>query len=256
MKKNFIFALFKTLPFIFLLCSCNDNGGQSQSYDGRTYDISKNQDGSVVAISSLNNNYYKLEITGIGPALSYAKKELTPWNPISKRVNEVKINEGIENIGDYYFYSIALDYIFLPESVTKVEEHSFNSNTVLYSYGSDLVTSNKVYYYRESKPSTPGNYFYLEDGVPHVYIYSTPNVLFIGNSFTFRQGSEEDPAVPRYFKNIASNLGIETNIDFVVRSSYTLTKYANKNDELGSVVESKLTTKQYDYLRDLQLLHS
>ena len=58
MKKNFIFALFKTLPFIFLLCSCNDNGGQSQSYDGRTYDISKNQDGSVVAISSLNNNYY------------------------------------------------------------------------------------------------------------------------------------------------------------------------------------------------------
>ena len=249
MKKKCTFTLLRFVPLLFLVCSCgNDQGGGSQGYDGRTYDISASQNGSLIATSTLSKGSYRLEISGTGPALTYSKKELVPWNPITKRVNEVKINNGIENIGDYYFFSIALGYVILPESVYAVEEHSFNSSTIVYTYGSELTSPNKVYYYRESKPVTPGNYFYMEDGIPHPYIYNTPSVLFIGNSFTFRQGSEEDPAVPRYFKNIASNLGVTTNIDFVVRSSYTLTKYADKNDELGSIVETKLTTKKYDYV--------
>ena len=250
MRKNFISLALTTTFLVFSLCSCDNNQTQPQSYDGRTYDISLAQDKSVIATSKLENNYYSITITGTGEALSYSKKELVPWNPISKRVNKVTINNGINNIGDYYFYSINLDYIILPESVSQVEEHSFGVSTIIYTYGSTLSSTlqNKVYYYRESKPEVPGNYFYMEDGEPHIYIYNTSNVLFIGNSFTFRQGTEQDPAVPRYFHNIASNLGIDTTVDFVVRSSYTLTKYANPSDELGAVVESKLTSKKYDYV--------
>ena len=248
MRKSFISLALTTISLVFSICSCGSSQDQPQSYDGRTYDISLNQDRSVIATSKLENNYYSITISGSGSAISYTKKELVPWNPISKRVNKVTIENGISNIGDYYFYAINLDYIILPESVSQVEEHSFNASTIIYTYGSTLTSINRVYYYRATKPETPGNYFYMEDGEPHVYIYNTSSVLFIGNSFTFRQGTEQDPAVPRYFHNIASNLGIDTTVDFVVRSSYTLTKYANPNDELGAVVESKLTTKKYDYV--------
>ena len=247
MKKLFL-TLLKFIPLFFLVTSCGEEPSQPQGYDGREYDISLAGDGRLIAISTLNGPNYRLEITGNGEAVSYDRKELVPWNPITKRVNEVKVNDGITNIGDYYFYSIPLDYIILPASVNEVKEHSFNSVTTVYTYGGELTSPNEVYYYRANKPATPGKYFYMEDGVPHPYIYNTPSILFIGNSFTFRQGSEDDPAVPRYFKSIASNLGVETDIDFVVRSSYTLTKYADKNDELGSVVERKLTSKQYDYV--------
>lgn len=249
MKKRVLLAALLTTPLFFSLFSCNQEEG-STSYDGREYDISLAQDKSVVAISELESNYYSLSIAGSGDAISYSKKDLVPWNPITKRINKVTINDGINNIGDYYFYSIQLEYIILPTSVAKVEEHSFNSNTTVYTYGSniDSYTSNKVYYYRESKPSTPGNYFYMENGIPHIYHYETSKFLFIGNSFTFRQGTEDDPAVPRYFNRISTNLGIDTSIDFVVRSSYTLSKYANPNDELGRVVEQKLTTNKYDYV--------
>ena len=250
MRKSFISLALTTTALVFSICSCGSSGEQPQSYDGRTYDISVAQDKSVIATSKLENNYYSITITGSGDAISYTKKELVPWNPIAKRTNKVTIENGISNIGDYYFYSINLDYILLPESVGQVEDHSFSNSTIIYTYGSALSSTlpNKVYYYRASKPETPGNYFYMEDGEPHIYIYNDSKVLFIGNSFTFRQGSEQDPAVPRYFHNIASNLGISTTVDFVVRSSYTLTKYANPNDELGAVVESKLTTKKYDYV--------
>ena len=248
MRKSFISLALTTISLVFSICSCGSNKDQPQSYDGRTYDISLNQDRSVIATSKLEDNYYSITISGSGSAISYTKKELVPWNPISKRVNKVTIENGISNIGDYYFYTINLDYIILPESVSQVEEHSFNASTIIYTYGSTLTSTNRVYYYRATKPKTPGNYFYMEDGEPHIYIYNTSSVLFIGNSFTFRQGTEQDPAVPRYFHNIASNLGIDTTVDFVVRSSYTLTKYANPNDELGAVVESKLTTKKYDYV--------
>lgn len=250
MRKSIISLALTTVSLVFSVCSCSNNQGERQSYDGRTYDISVAQDRSVIATSKLENNYYSITITGGGDALTYTKKELVPWNPIAKRVNKVTIENGIFNIGDYYFYSINLDYIILPESVGQVEDHSFGVNTIIYTYGSILSSTipNKVYYYRESKPATPGNYFYMEDGIPHPYIYNTPSFLFIGNSFTYKQGDESNPSVPLYFQKIASNLGISTTIDFVVRGSYTLTKYANPNDELGAIVESKLTTKKYDYV--------
>ena len=75
-----------------------------------------------------------------------------------------------------------------------------------------------------------------------------PSFLFIGNSFTWRQGSLEDPAVPRYFKAIANNLGQNLTYDFVVESSYTLTSYADANDRLGSIVDSKIKNNKYDYV--------
>lgn len=249
--QKLFFALVSSL---FLLCAC---GGQSQSnptYDGRKFDISVKNDGSLICTSTKENNYYQLTISGSGASKDYEKKEAVPWNPIVKKVNKVTINEGITNIGDYFFNSLTLDSYVLPKTVLSVGEHSFNKGSVIYTFGSKLENiENDVYYYSETKPTESGKYFYLENGeiVEWPDLPSTPkSFLFIGNSFTYRgdYGTTDNPEIPTYFKNIAKNLGIEVNIDYVVKGSHTLTKFADPTDEMGKIVEQKLTSNQYDYV--------
>lgn len=238
---------FLSILFLFPLFSCGES--KEQGYDGRTFDISAKGDKSLLLKTSMNGSFYDLTIEGEGEAKDYASKNAVPWNPIAKRVGKVEIKEGITNIGDYYFFAINLDQIFLPSTVVTVAEHSFKADTKVFSFGPEFENApENVYFYKENKPAGKGNYFYMDGDTPHIYPYSTPRFLFIGNSFTFRQGSEEDPAVPRYFKAIAKNLGQESEIDFVVRSSYTLTRYANATDELGKVVDQKLKNNKYDYV--------
>ena len=256
MNKNKLFySLCSTLCAVFLSSCINTNtNNNSQTYDGREFDISINQDNSLIAKSIKTGYTYQLEIYGDGYAIDYQKKEEAPWYPLSKKIDKVNINDGIKNIGDYYFTSINLDYFILPSTVERVGENSFNTSTTIYTYGATLDNiPNKVYYYSATKPTTPGNYFYMEDGEPAIW----PNVvgklsfLFIGNSFTYRgvnTDENNEPEVPADFKKIATNLGLDVDIDYVVKGSHSLTKFADKTDTYGAVVEEKLTTNKYDYV--------
>ena len=252
MKSKNIICFCTSIFAIFSLSGCGSNKENNQTYDGRVFDISVNQDKSLTATSKKDGNNYSLEISGKGRAKDYEKKEAVPWNPIVKKVTSVTINNGIENIGDYFFYAIPLEYFILPESVEEVGDHSFNEESIIYTYGDEIDNiPNEVYYYSETKPTQPGNYFHIVDGVPVVWQLNTLSFLFIGNSFTYRgvnTGNADNPEVPMYFKNIANNLDINVTIDSVCEGSYTLTKFADKTDPKGKIVEEKLTTKQYDYV--------
>ena len=247
MNKKIVRFGAMVLPAIISLMSCGPTT-TSTGYDGRIFDISEKQDGSLIATSEKTNNSYSLTISGQGKAKDYANKNSVPWNPIIKRINSVTIQEGIENIGDYFFYSLPLEYFILPSTVTSVGANSFSSESQIFSYGPKIEnTEYKIYYYSESKPSEYGSYFYLDaEGKPQVW--DITSVLFIGNSFTYYEGSPEDPKVPDFFQKIASSLNKETNIDWVIKGSHTLTKFGNKDDEMGKIVEEKLTTKKYDYV--------
>ena len=251
MKLNFFVLLTSTL---FCLCACGQNDNNKQSYDGREFDISLNNDGSLLCKSIKEGTSYSLTISGSGASKDYERKELVPWNPIVKKVNKVTINEGISNIGDYFFNSLTLDYYVLPKTVNSVGSHSFNKSATIYTFGGELTNiENDVYYYSETKPTSSGKYFYLENGEITVWpdIPTTPvSFLFIGNSFTYRgdYGTPENPEIPAYFKKIANNLSIEVNVDYVVKGSHTLTKFADSSDEMGQIVEQKLTSNQYDYV--------
>ena len=247
MRKIISFSI-AVLSFSFLGACSGGSETSQQTWDGRVFDISANQDNSLIATTRKVGYNYSLTISGQGEARSYSRKEEVPWNTVIKKIVEVNIEDGISNIGDYYFYSLPLEYFVLPYSVDAIDPHSFASSSIIYTFGGDLGSNENVYYYSSAKPVTYGQYFYMEDGIPHQWIMTTPSFLFIGNSFTFRQGTEDNPAVPKYFERIAENLGIDVDIDYVVRSSYTLTKYANKNDELGAIVEQKLTSNHYDYV--------
>ena len=257
MRKSLVKSTLVFISCVFLLCSCGKNDNDNQSYDGRQYDISINQDKSVVATSNkLSDGTYTLILSGSGQTKDYQSKNAVPWNPISKKISSVTINEGLVNVGDYFFNAFLLSEYILPSTIKTVGDHSFNSNAIIYTFG-DLLNNidNDVYYYSETKPLSNGNYFYMENDVPQIWILKTLKFLFIGNSFTFRGDpvgtsgdSTADPAVPRYFKKIAINLNKDVDVDFVVESAYTLTKYANKDDAKGAIVEQKLTGNQYDFV--------
>ena len=250
MKNKFIRFGAMILPAVCSLIACGptSNPTSNKGYDGKQYDISEKQDGSLIATSTKVEYNYTLTISGTGKAIDYSKKEQVPWNPIIKKIVDVSIEEGITHIGDYFFNSLPLEYFILPSTVNSVGDHTFNTSSTVYTYGGTLDNVKNVYYYSESRPSTQGNYFYMEDGEPHVWVVKDLSFLFIGNSFTFYTGSVEDPMVPRYFKAIAQNLGQTVNVDFVVKGSHTLTKFGNPQDEMGKIVEEKLTTKSYDYV--------
>ena len=119
MNKNMTLRFFVLASsMIFSICACGQGNGGKQTYDGREFDISLNNDGSLICKSIKEGTNYSLTITGSGASKDYEKKELVPWNPIVKKVNKVSINEGITNIGDYFFNSLTLDYYLLPKTVT------------------------------------------------------------------------------------------------------------------------------------------
>ncbi|MGM9813338.1 MAG: DUF4886 domain-containing protein [Candidatus Enteromonas sp.] len=242
------FLLYGLSAVALTLASCGNNQGQDQGYDGRSFDISSAQDGSLLAKSEKVGHNYALKIEGKGEAISYAKKELVPWNPIAKKIESVTIEEGIENIGDWYFASLPLDSYFLPSTVTSVGANSFRNGTTLYSYGSNVENAENIYYYSEQKPTDGGKHFYLDgDGNPH--IWQASSILFVGNSFTFYVGDpDNDPGVPRYFAKIAENLGQEVRLDWVLKGSHTLTKFGNPEDEMGKILDEKLKKNHYDYV--------
>ena len=50
-------------------------------------------------------------------------------------------------------------------------------------------------------------------------------------------------------KEIASTVGVELEMDFVVKGAHTLKKFANEKDEMGSIVDEKLkAASDYDYI--------
>ena len=107
MNKNMTLRFFVLASsMIFSICACGQGNSGKQTYDGREFDISLNNDGSLICKSIKEGTNYSLTITGSGASKDYEKKELVPWNPIVKKVNKVSINEGITNIGDYFFNSL------------------------------------------------------------------------------------------------------------------------------------------------------
>ena len=241
-----VLAIFIASLLIFTLFGCSD-AEQKTGYDGRTYDISAKGNGTATLSVKKIGNEYAISITGSGNVVDYAKKEDVPWNVILKKVISVTVENGVKNIGDYFFSTTNIKEYVLPASVESVGEHSFPNGSVIYSYTeAEFDTNYKVYYYCAEKPFTMGKYFRLVNGVPR--IWQDYSILFIGNSFTFRQGQEDSPMVPYLFGKLAESMGETVKIDYVVKSSYTLTKYADQNDEKGAIVEQKLTTSQYDFI--------
>ena len=129
--------LFKISPLILfmmsgsLLCGCNDNS--SSGFNNKSYDISLNQDNSLIAKTTKISDGYRLEINGTGSSLNYTSKKV-PWYSIAPFIKEININEGITDIGENLFSDLDFSYFILPSSVSSIKNNSFKEDIVLYSY--------------------------------------------------------------------------------------------------------------------------
>lgn len=252
MKRNKLVNVLFALMLSASIVGCGEQETNT-GYDGREFDISVAQDNSVKASIKKVGTNFELTISGAGEALSYDKKELVPWNAISKKINKVEIKDGITNIGDYYFYSTTISDYYIPSSVKSVGSNSFNAAAKVYSYSQEkfeFTCENDIYFYSDTKPSVNGEYWHMVGTTP--VVWDLYQIMFIGNSFTFFPSdlfSVDNPAVCALTKEIASTVGIDLEIDFVVKGAHTLKKFANEKDEMGSIVDEKLkAASDYDYI--------
>ena len=75
----------------------------------------------------------KLTISGSGTMRDYTDSDRPSWDEFAGDVNELVIEDGIENIGDYAFYQSKVMGVYIPETVTSIGTAAFQ--------GSSLVTA-------------------------------------------------------------------------------------------------------------------
>lgn len=70
----------------------------------------------------------------------------------------------------------------------------------------------------------------------------TPRILFVGNSHTYTND------LPIIFSEIAAAMGHQSDVQELTEGSYTLTLFADHTDELGSMLNQKLTEETWDFV--------
>lgn len=266
-----------------VLASCGPASGSTDSTGssagGSGFDISVNGDKSVLAnVESKANGKNKLVISGTGRIKDFANATDRPYaknTTAAANIDEVVIGNQITYVGRNAFRGLSISTVVLPTSVTEIGYTIVDDDDLICSLGTNKVTQPStskatIYYYSENVPSTEYRY-YLKDSANHspaditagvtedstkywhyvgedVTVYNKKKVLFIGNSFSFRNGTsvDENGGVPRIFSEIAKNLGEYVETWAVMGSSLTLAQHADKTSATGAQVD-KLLTKYSDF---------
>ena len=197
-------ALAATLVCSLALAACSSSN---------TWDVSADSSSSVTAKLVKTSTGYSLNISGKGKMKDFETLADVPWRNQIKLVNSVTVTPGVTYIGKNAFDGANIDYIVLPSTVTavganfvgdktKVFAHSADvqcgSDCDLYVYSQETITTNDRYWQSDKSSGdivadgevlggTSGKYWhYGTDDQPQVY--AKIKVLFIGNSFTYRNG--------------------------------------------------------------------
>ena len=102
---------------------------KQSAIENTTWDISENEDGSVVATLSDDGI---LIISGTGKMKDWESNNTIDWYEIKDEVNSVIIEEGVTSIGEYAFFRCTnLTSIEIPNSVMSIGERAFYECTSL-----------------------------------------------------------------------------------------------------------------------------
>ena len=241
MKKKLLIYLLSVICLAVLSLSAVLIVGCAKEDKYPKWDISSGG-GKVFANFSDNGKYgFILTVEGKGKVPEYSSVKDTPWYGKSGRITDIVIKDGITSVGKNAFTDCKVKSVVLPQSVTAVGEKSFNENTLICAYGRASAVGATVYTYSESKPVISGNYWHYMGDTVTVWETKATKVLFIGNSFTFYSD------IPSLFGKIATAAGVDVVVDSVTQGSWTLTKFADENDEYGKKVDDKLkASNDYD----------
>lgn len=199
--------------------------------------------GTVKAYFSDNGKYgFVLNVEGDGEMSDFSSKKDAPWYGKSGRITEIRIADGVKKIGANAFTDVKVQTVIIPETVKTAGPNAFNPSAKLCVYkDTEIQGDAEVYFYSATSPKTNGKFWHLREG--KAVIWQTRKVLFIGNSFTFYSD------VPSIFGEIARSLDENVVVESVTKGSWTLSKFADENDEQGKIVHEKLASSDdYDVI--------
>lgn len=256
MKKWLCLALGAAL-FVPLLSSCG----------GETWDISQNGDGSLTATISQKDGKRTLVISGEGEMKDFGP-DAAPWYADRGTIEAVTVEDGVKSVGENAFSGISVPYILLPESVSRVgggtnsdvklfaeNDAATSTDAVLYYYSEALPAATDVYWQQDKSKgsvtdglSSSKRYFHYQGSEPTAWDFC--KVLFIGNSFTYRNGiSEPSGGVAKLFDRIAENLGMPCETYMIAGPGWHLKDHADPTDACGKQVSLLLgAVNDFDYI--------
>ena len=268
MKKRIAF-----LPLAItalLLGGCSGKGNKEDDKKEVSWEIGKLTASEMKA--ELNDDV--LHITGKGQMKDFEKASDTPWYSKSSSIKKIKIDEGITSIGDNAFIGQSVEKIVIPSSINTVARNAINYETTIYLKNNDLELDlyfePDVIYYSEKAPKTNDVYWqqdyekvdittYLKNEEELTYwreveseptIWQKQKVLFIGNSFTYRNGViDHSSGVPGIFDDIAYDLDFYVETYFITGPGWYLDAHANKTDACGKQVDLLLNAvSDFDHI--------
>lgn len=242
------------------------------------WDISKDSSSSVKAELKKLSAGYRLIVSGSGNMADYSSETNAPWYAKADQIREISISGGIRYIGSYAFAGIEnVEYIMLPASVTSAGAAFAEDTVKVFAYFEDIDygedTPDNVYVYRDEEIQTNDKYWqsdktsgniitdnddlFVDEGKfwhfnadDEATVYTKLKVLFIGNSFTYRNGVVEySSGIPGIFDNIAEDLGFSVETYSITGPGWYLDGHANATDTCGKQVELLLNARDdFDYI--------
>lgn len=240
------------------------------------WDVSKDSSSSVTAeLIKESKDKYRLKISGKGKMKDFASASETPWKDKAAQIDGVEIDKGITSIGSYAFGGIDVEGIILPESVVSVGNHVVSGDVGFYVYTQEIDFAEedleRVCLYRDTMPETHDRYWQSDKSKGDIIAdgetfdsdgqywhfdgkraekWETIRILFVGNSFTYRNGVlEYSSGVPGIFDCVAEDLGYCVETYSVTGPGWYLSNHAKATDTCGKQIDKLLHARSdFDYV--------
>ena len=256
----------------FMLASC---GGQSPSSSSSSeppkeekWNISKDDSSELYA----EVRGKALQISGRGFMKDFASADDVPWK--GAQIESIGFSDKTYSVGKNAFSMLSVDYVILPDAMEKVGANAFNAETNVLAITRDTefdLESEHIYFYADEVPTVEDRYwqsdktsgdiipkdyvptkadqwYYDEDDEP--VIFAPLKVLFIGNSFTYRNGVlEYSGGIPGLSNGIAEALGKVIETYSITGPGWYLSNHAKATDTCGKQVDKLLNAvNDFDYI--------
>lgn len=278
--KNLKLAACVILGAAALTCSAVAIAGCTDT-EKSSWDVSADASSSVKAELAEYEGGTELLISGNGTMADFGTNG-APWNGRNDEITRIRVTHGVTHVGANAFDGLtSAEYVILPSSVTstgagfageQLKAFVFEDNiafeggapALLYTYSEDEIeTTDRFWQSDQSKgdiigddedlsDSEDGRYWrYVSENSNDAMVYEKLKVLFIGNSFTYRNGTSVafNSGVPGLFDGVAEDLGFATETYSITGPGWYLDSHANPNDTCGRQVDKLLNAcDDFDYI--------
>lgn len=274
MNKTIKCGLVKALLSLCLICAVFT---LVTACKGEDWNIAADSSSSVSAKLVKSGDGYTLRISGKGAMKDFTTEKDVPWQDKANEITSVLIGNEVETIGANAFAGLSVESIVVPESISRVGANAVGEKGALFVYNEEIeyVDSElkNIYVYSEDMPASADRYWqsdkskgdifetqeelaaadknywhFSEDGTEEKW--NKIKILFIGNSFTYRNGVlEYSSGVPGVFDCAAEDLGYYVETYSITGPGWELSKHATATDTCGKQVEKLLNAKNdFDYV--------